>query len=507
MRRSLLVVCTALTVACSADVPEGRLRCATPDDCPSEWYCRPNGAIGELRCYSTPTGADGGRPLDAGRPVDGGVDGGAIDASLPDAGPPPCDTSETPDEATGVFVLAGAMGGDGSRSSPLGTIAAALPIARTGRPHIYVGNGRYPEALALDAPPSELVIDGGWNVTGIWTRDCETGRAATLIASPDAVGMRITDATGGVELRHLTIETSPPGTPGADTAGGSRIALLVRGANSAVSLYDVHLRARDAEPGGPASDGSPGALPACGGVGCSDGGTGAGGARGPDAVAGGAFDATGYTRADDEPGTIGAPGNNGVVGGPAYQAATNCCGLCNGGGGCSTVCNATADVPQGRCGCGGQPGAPGLGGPSGGASVGLLVVGMDAVVTSMWTFVESGNGGAGATGGAPGEPSAPTAGAMGMAECCTSCRVESACPACSCYRESCTTHTSAAGTPGGPAGSSGAGGGGAGGPSYAVVTVDGSRYLGDATSSLAHLAGGAGAGADNAGASADVYTP
>jgi hypothetical protein len=501
MRALLLILGTVLAVACSADVPEGRLRCVTADDCPSGWFCRTNEAAAELRCYSTATGMDGG-PLDG-----GGVDGGGFDASLPDAGPPPCDDMEMPDEATGVFVLAGATGGDGSRTSPLGTIAAALPIARTGRPNIYVGNGRYPEALALDAPPPGLVIDGGWNVTGIWTRDCETGREATLIASPEAVGMRITDATGGVTLRHLTIETSPPGTPSAGAAGGSRIALLVAGANSAVSLYDVHLRARDGEPGGAAGEGAVGAMPACGGLSCSDGGGGGSGSRGPDATPGGTFDATGFTQASGEPGTMGSPGHDGAAGGAAYRAATNCCGLCNGGGGCSTVCNATADVPQGRCGCGGQPGEPGAGGPGGGASVGLLVLGMDAVVSSMWTFVETGNGGAGAPGGAPGDPSAPTAGTMGMAECCTFCRVESACPACSCYREMCMTHTSTAGTMGGPAGASGVGGGGAGGPSYAVVTVDGARYLGDATSALLHRAGGAGGGADNAGASADTYTP
>ncbi len=380
------IVVLALAASCSADIPEGRLRCASDANCPSGWTCRMSDLAGELRCYSTAEGVDAGPPPDGGPGIDAGpgMDAGA-DASRPDAGPPPCDPAETPDEITGVFVLAGATGGDGSQSSPLGSISAALPIARIGRPHVYLGNGRYPEAISIDAPPAGFVIDGGWNVTGIWSRDCTTGRAATLIASPETIGLHLANATAGAELRHLTIETSPPGVASADTPGASRVALLVDGAASAVSLYDVHLRARDGEAAGASSNGAAAAAPACDGLTCGDGAAGGPGGPGPNAAPADAFSASGYAAQNGSPGTMGAAGHDGAMGGPARTAATNCCGDCNGGGLCSTSCNTAAYVPQGRCGCGGRPGGPGPGGRGGGASTGLLVAGMDAVVNARFT--------------------------------------------------------------------------------------------------------------------------
>ena len=58
-----------------------------------------------------------------------------------------------------MFVVAGAPSGDGSQARPFGSIAAALPLARLGRPHVHVAKGRYEEALVIDTPPAGLVIN------------------------------------------------------------------------------------------------------------------------------------------------------------------------------------------------------------------------------------------------------------------------------------------------------------------------------------------------------------
>jgi len=489
----------ALVLGCSVEVPEGRFACATSADCPSGMECRPS-AGGARRCF-----LPGGTALDAG-PLDAArLDAARSDAGVVvpvDAGPPPCDSAEGVDESVGAFVREGGMGDGTSPSSPLGSLAAAIPLARTGRTHVYVATGTYTDVLDVTSPPAGLVIDGGWRASGgVWTRDCDVGREATLIAPPAPIAMRITDALLGIELRHLTIETSPPGA-----AGGSRVALVVQGTDSAVTLVDVHLHARGGEQGAAAGPAAPAPAPACDGTSsCSTGADGSGAGAGADAAPADAFDAAGYTPVDGGRGTPGQPGYNGMLGEMGHTAATGCCDLCNGGGGCSTTCTGTAFVPTGRCGCAGQPGGAGEPGRGGGASVGLLVVGAAATVSARWSTIESEAGGAGSAGGMPADPSTPTDGVAGSADCCTSCRVASACPACSCFRETCTTYSSRPGSRGGAAGASGSGGGGAGGPSYSVVTV-GASFVADSatTSMLLHGAGGAGGGASNAGASGTV---
>jgi hypothetical protein len=427
---------------------------------------------------------------------------GGLDTPRADVGPPPCDPEGTPDLG-GVFVREGGTGDGTSPSSPLGSLSAALALARTGRTTIHVAQGTYTEVLDLVSPPAGLVIDGGWEVLGaVWRRDCVDGRAGTLLAPAAPVAARIDGASLGVRLAHLTIETAPPAAAPRDTAGGSRTALLVTGAGSAVTLEDVVLRARGGEDGGAAADPRPADAPSCDRVACGDGGRGSSGGAGGDGTPADVFDAAGYQPVDGQFGIEGGPGNPGTPGQAGYTAATNCCGLCNGGGGCSTTCNAEASVPAGRCGCGGRPGGAGAPGRGGGASVGLLIVGADATVSATYTSIESEAGGDGSAGGPAALPSPPTSGAPGTSECCTSCRVASPCPACSCFRESCTTHETTAGGVGGAAGTSGPGGAGAGGPSYSVVSVGGARFVGatGATNSLLHGAGGAGPAGNDGGA-------
>ncbi len=66
---------------------------------------------------------------------------------------PACPSGPFPDDApsTAIYALAGATGGDGTRSAPFGTIGAAVAAAAPGG-IVVIGKGEYAENVAIDEP-------------------------------------------------------------------------------------------------------------------------------------------------------------------------------------------------------------------------------------------------------------------------------------------------------------------------------------------------------------------
>ena len=182
----------------------------------------------------------------------------------------PCPLGAFPDRipsgAAPVYVLAGALGGDGTEASPFGTIAGALSGSGPGDV-LVLGKGRYNEALVLDRPvtligacPVETLIDGAGLdpleplvavrahdvvLTGLGLTDAQgdglvvqSGASVELtgivIHGASGVGIR---ATGGeVDASRLVIADSGPesGDAGAVTieSGGRMTAVKAIVSNS-----------------------------------------------------------------------------------------------------------------------------------------------------------------------------------------------------------------------------------------------------------------------------------
>ncbi len=452
---------------------------------------------------------DGGAGADAGR-----TDGGDGDGGPP---PPPCDPDERPDESDGVFVSpTGAPTNDGSAATPVDSIEAAIVIARTvGRTRVYLDAGTYAESVQIEDSPEGVFVEGGWRSEGIsWSRNCDPDAALqTVIRSPDPVAVTFQDVTHPSGLSLLTVQTAPRALkPGADTAGGSRIAVLVRGEGSSVRLLGVQLLPAAGDHGGPATAGTAGAAPACGGrVDCSNGAAGTPGAAGADAPGTGTFDARGYGPVDGEAGVgAGTDGANGTGGDAANQSRSDCntgcsCGTCTTSWSGSDY-NGTETSTGGSCGCGGKAGGPGAAGRGGGASVALLVVGKNATVDVQNSLLRSGDGGDGSPGGVGGTGSEGTAGGASTDVRCHRMDCIGGCGGGDCsYNpvDPAPLIDAANGGSGGRGGDGGAGGGGAGGPSYSVVTVGGARIV-RSESVLAHGDGGAGGNGAPGGASGET---
>lgn len=405
--------------------------------------------------------------------------------------------------------------GDGSMDLPVLTIARALEVAAaTGQATIYLSQGTYPEAVRFLSRHSGIFIEGGWASTGsAWTKDCSAdSRRKTLIASPDAVGVRVEQLAQRSGLRSLSVATKAAGTTAANSAGESCYGVVVSGSNTLFSLEDVAIKAGHGGGGGEATAAVPGSKAACGDPvgGCANGASGSVGPNGNEALAG-SFSTAGYVPGDGQPGTPGGSGKNGTIGTPGQSAScylTEGCS-CNAS---TTNCSATgtrASKPAGHgaCGCGGDGGNAGAAGRGGGASVGVFASGTGVVVSVTSSSIAAGNGGAGSAGGGGVAGTSGRAGTKGAdATCPGDCVKGGSICADGCSQPSTTLAGGLAGGPGGNGAAGGRGGGGAGGPSYAVAGLGGASVI-VSGGSLVPGAGGPGGGMAPAGTAGERFSP
>ncbi|MBI3180688.1 MAG: hypothetical protein HYZ28_00950 [Myxococcales bacterium] len=481
--------------------------------CGEDGGCPPGRVCVEVVCEACESERARGRC--AATQLDGGDDAGF------DAGAP-CDAGERP--GPGIFVSAGRGNPtwNGTEGAPVDTIGAALERARdAGKANIYVEEGEYREALQIVDSPTGVFINGGWKYSGpAMERDCSTGmRERTRILSPGFVGVEVVGVTHPSGFANLFVTTEPGGGAAPnDTPGTSRIGLLVRGDNSALRLFNVHLKAGAGEHAGTASAGDSGVgAQSCNGTSdCGDAGAGAPGGDGEDATAQATFDLDGgFWPSNGAAGaSAGGPGANGRPGqGPVSRSDCNRGCYCSSGWCCTTDWNGsdysgTVTAPAGTCGCGGLGGALGSAGRGGGASVALLVVGNQAAVGIEHSVLEAGAGGNGTAGGAGGAGAGGSTGAAGLAYChrmncaggCggTNCDSNNDCR----YQDTGQQVVSAAGGNGGNGGNGGSGGSGAGGPSYALATAPDAGVTLESTVLLPGPGGASGGGVAPAGESA-----
>lgn len=405
-------------------------------------------------------------------------------------GPPP--------DACGTFVSSSAdEGGDGSKSRPLRSLAAALAAAPAGA-NVYACGERFEEAVVV---PSGVRLYGGLDCgNGFWYAE---DLRAEIAPTTGPIAMFLEHGPHETRVVDVRVLAAP-----ALRGGGSSIAALVD--RAAVVLVRTTLRARDAEAGDdgepfdePAPsgvDGSPGneactAVEVAGGkaVGtlCEAGSTtgGRGGDGLPDAGTDGADGAPGAlpnhgagqppndpnTRCsagsigasgmDGAPGLGGGYGGRGTIGPFGFVGENGTDGspgaVAQGGGGGggsrggAGVWECAGPIPGGASGGGGGSGGcggrGGRGGTGGGASIALISlwpsqISFEAVTLIAGRGGDGGAGGPGQMGGAGG-----AGGKGGSAPVGT------------------TLLSACSGGPGGFGGMGGTGGGGAGGPSIGVA--------------------------------------
>jgi hypothetical protein len=392
------------------------------DSCPDDYECTPaDGGGGQ--------GNGGGGPGGGG---EGGEGGGIAAECAPTEG-------VAVGASCGVFVQAGATGGDGSQASPYGSLVEALQNEPSAA-RVYVCGG--------DTFEGSVEVAGGTSLFGgfaceSWTYSAG-GARPLILGDADVPAMRITGA-GSSRVMSLDLEA-----PSAEAAGASSLGLLI--SEATVELEAVAITAGDGAAGAAppaqveqlarAQGGMTGAVAGtvpvnamggantCGLVALSGGVGGAGGVMpngsggngnpgdaGDGAAAGigqtgvsldcgvgpglgggatgspgmpgnpglgattlGVAEADGFTAADGEPGEAGTYGHSGGGGGGSRASASSH-GAGGGGGGAG--------------GCGGEAGAAGRGG---GSSLGI--VSLNATLTlGDGVTVTVGSGGAGGAGG------------------------------------------------------------------------------------------------------------
>jgi hypothetical protein len=390
---------------------------------------------------------------------------------------------KVPEESCGVFVKPGASGGNGSQSSPFGSVAEALGA---GKPIFACGDTL--EETNLELPGGTILI-GGLDCSS-WTFSLD---ARTDVTAPaGTIPLRIS-GEGKTEIQGMSFRASAATDP-----GGSSIAAIVDGAD--VSFIRVDFEAGAAQSGAAGSDGADGAdgvaglntttvvggggaASTCGTAGgnggagtsptpgageegepaqdnggnanCTMGGAGdmgMPGQPGTDASGNGAISSDGFIAAAATDGQPGTPGGGGGGGG----------GRPNGGGGGG--------------GSGGCAGGAGTAGGSGGSSI--AVVSLNSKLAFDSSSATVGKAGDGAAGGAGGTPGVGKPGGNGAADACD-------------------------GGPGGNGGAGGPGGSGAGGHALLVAYIGELPSTGGLSGDPAGLAG-AGAGQAPAGTAAKV---
>ncbi len=459
---------------------------------------------------STPAGGntvDGGSAGESGNTANGGDAGTGVVVQ-----PAPCDATEQPSPATGVFVSheTGSATGTGSALDPFKTIMSGVQAAgAAGKKVVYVDKGTYAEQLVFTAGEAGVIVRGGFARQGAtWVRSCGS-RDLTLVQAPKAVAIDVSGTTVASGVRELTI-TTRAGASLPDAAGESVYGVRVVGAGVKFSLYDVAVVAGDGGNGGAASPGTTpsAATGTCGSTtACGDGLAGTDGIQAPAALAG-TFTAMGYTPGDGAVGKNGGLGHAGAVGVAATMNNCTSCPTCGAlhclcacaQTGCGNYCDAgptnkgQVSSPLGACGCGGPGAIGGKAGRGGGASVALFVGG-GATVSLSYSSLIAGKGGDGSAGGSAAPGASGSDGATASASCATGnclCNFVGGGAQCGTDAPSVPV-TSQKGAKGGSGGGGSKGGGGAGGSSYGAVLFGGSTIVPDDQTRLFGATGGTGA--------------
>ncbi len=314
---------------------------------------------------------------------DGGIDADIHDAVAADVAPPGCDLTKDPKDSpacisddVAIFVSpAGEEVAPGTMARPVKSINAAITLAGSTKPRIYICEGTYAEHVALTSAES---LYGGFSCAqGIWTA---TGAATNVAPNDPGLALKVTGIAEPIVIADLSFTAKSAVNPGDSSIGGFI-------ANSGeVTLRRVSLTAGNGVDGSGPQVVPPAYSPAPGGTPGSSGGSGLGGnnlnctSRGGNASGGG--DAPSGIPADPPDPT------------PAYTGA---------GGHSGSQCNGPGD---------GAPGAFGAGGGSGRNSSGSLTA-------AGWVRPDGNPGGPGQTaqGGGGGAGPGPFAGGGGAGGC------------------------------------------------------------------------------------------
>ncbi|MCC6553995.1 MAG: hypothetical protein IT372_13375 [Polyangiaceae bacterium] len=430
----------------------------------------------------------------------------------------------------GIFVSLslGDDAGPGTKAQPVRTFARAIALAQAGSGRVYACAEVFPEAVMV---PSGVDIWGGLDCSRDWLY-VGASNPTVLAPEPDLVPLRVVDGTGRSTLADLRLEATDATFP-----GGSSIAMVVL-SDGAADVLRSQLIAGNGAAGAPGERG--GEEPAKGGAAGNDGSaacsannvagadpvttvcgdqTTVGGRGGDGNIADGGNGNNGQPEPGDNqqgfgvggmgegaadclPGQSGAAGDDGEHGEGARwpgritaggwegnagkDGGDGKRGQGGGGGGGSRggslYCGLSPSTPKGGAsggsgGGGGCGGRGGKGGGFGGASIGLLTLSGDVVLTGVSiTTGRGGDGGAGGLaqlGGAPGPRGLGGASAGGSGFGCD-------------------------GGNGGKGGNGAYGGGGLGGPSIGIAHLMGSLIGGESVSITTGQPGKGGPGGNDA---------
>ncbi|XYI02057.1 PGRS family protein [Sorangium sp. So ce1128] len=445
------------------------------------------------------------------------------------------------DDACGVFVAAaGDDGAEGTKAAPLGTLGAAIALARengTGRVYACAETFEVEEAVEM---PAGVTLYGGLDCAGGWAYSGASDSArTTLTAIEGVIPLALRGGEGMARLEDVAIVARSIDASDPEKRGLSSIAAVAEAV--AVELVRCALEAGDAAPGedgaahgepaqrggdgstgnaacsanmifggdvtvndcGTPDDASDDSLGGVGGVGLQSSG-GAGSPGGPgDLMNGGAGEFT----AACTPGTAGDNGIDGEPGagarGAGEIAASGYTGLAGSDGAPGTTAQgggggggAKGGVAAGQCsagsaggasggsgGAGGCGGAGGRGGGAGGSSIAL--VSLDATLLFQDVTIATGSGGDGGAGGPGQDGGTPGAGGPGGGVPDGATALQPGC----------------AGGPGGTGGRGGTGGGGLGGHALGIAHVGAAPPADGVTFAVGQAgAGGVGADAEHSGA-------
>jgi hypothetical protein len=415
----------------------------------------------------------------------------------------------------------------GTRAQPKLTVQSGINAANSTRPHVYVSEGTYDEAITLR---SGISVYGGYSQASNWARGgffTVTLRNG-VVSSGRIIAVSGTDITVPTTVGYVTIQGRDTVSTGASVYGLHCVrctALTVRRSMIISGSAGNGATGGAGSTGGGGLIGQPGVWSDCttngsgraggpgGGSACNrTGGTGGrGGSSGSNAgVTGGigvVGTAGGAPGGGGDPGRTGQPGDNGFNGATgAGGAGATAVGTViasfwvgssgapgdvgfdgNGGGGGGGgggqgcfICDDAQGNGGGGGGGGGCGGTGGLGGGPGGGSFAVFLVDSNGLILSGNT-ISSGNGGTGGVGGQGGDGGPGLGGGLGG--------------------QGCTQDVGAGGNggKGGDGGRGGQGGGGLGGASFGVYRVN-SGSVATAGNMLSNGNGGPGGTGGNNGA-------
>ena len=330
---------------------------------------------------------------------------------------PSCEGDPTQDESVltndcGVFVKAGATGGDGTQETPFGSFVEA---AKSGAERIFACAGDYAENEGVVLGGDVAVYGGFTGCDAAWKWSDE-GRA-NILGPADVVAVTL---IGGSSLLTNVDVTAAD----AQADGGSSIAVVVNGGT--VQIANGELTSRNAKAGaageslsghpslnglvgengagtcspGATHPGPMGAVKACLDGSMSVAGSGGDGGNPQGASAGSGADGT---PPDDAFPTFGQGGDGeGANGSPVCISGTD--GAPGGDGTAADAVSGLGDVTEagysGLSGAAGAYGKPGQGGGGGGGSKGAVGI---IECTGMALDFPGASGGAGGTGGCGGK--------------------------------------------------------------------------------------------------------